>query len=68
MDWKKGTITFDDGSKYPAEFLVNNKGQVWNTRIHKDGKIIEEINANNFASKLNMEVENVYPYSTKIEK
>ena len=66
MDWKKGTIKFDNGSKYPAEFLVNNNGQIWNTRIHKDGKVIEEIDAQKFASKLNMEVDKVYPYSYEI--
>ena len=53
MPWKKGKIKFDDGSVYPAELLIKSDGQVWNARILKDGKVVEEIDASGFAGKLN---------------
>lgn len=68
MPWKKGKIKFDDGSVYPAELLVKSDGQVWNTRILKDGKIVEEIDANHFANKLDKSAEDVYPYSYEIDE
>ncbi|WP_432663427.1 hypothetical protein R9X47_22950 [Wukongibacter baidiensis] len=68
MPWKKGKIKFDDGSEYPAELLVKSDGQVWNARILKDGKIVEEIDANHFAKNLEKNAEDVYPYSYEIDK
>lgn len=68
VPWKKGKIKFDDGSVYPAELLVKSDGQVWNARILKDGKVIEEIDTNNFSKKLNKSTESVYPYSYELDE
>lgn len=68
MPWKKGKIKFDDGSVYPAELLIKSDGQVWNARILKDGKVVEEIDATGFAEKLNKSTESVYPYSFELEE
>lgn len=67
MPWKKGKIKFDDGSEYPAELLVKSDGQVWNVRVLKDGKVFEEIDVNNFAGRLNKDVESVYPYTYELD-
>lgn len=37
MPWKKGSVTFDDGSTYEADLLVKDDGEVWNMKIYKDG-------------------------------
>lgn len=68
MDWKKGTITFDNGTKCAAEFLVKPDGQIWNARIKKDGKTVEEIDVSKFANKLNMKVDDIYPYTFEIDE
>lgn len=68
MPWKKGKVKFDDGSVYPAELLVKSDGQVWNARILKDGKVVEEIDASSFAERLNKSTENVYPYSFELDE
>lgn len=49
MPWKKGRIKFDDGTVYPAEFLVQEDGSVWNARVHKEDGVVEEIDAQEFA-------------------
>lgn len=67
MTWKKGKIEFDDGTVYPADLLVREDGQVWNVRVHKDNGTIEEIDADKFAEKLGKSVDEVYPYTYKIE-
>lgn len=67
MSWKKGRIQFDDGSEYPADLLVKSDGQVWNARIYKDNGVIEEVDVENFAIKLNKTVDEVYPYTYKID-
>lgn len=66
MPWQKGKVKFDDGSVYPAELLVND-GEVWNVRVFKDNNVVEEIDARNFASKLNKSPEDVYPFTYEIE-
>ncbi|SHJ57482.1 hypothetical protein [Tepidibacter formicigenes] len=67
MPWKKGRIEFDDGSVYPAEILLREDGKVWNTKIYKDGKIINEFNPYDFANKLGKKVEDIYPYKYHID-
>lgn len=67
MPWKKGKVRFDDGTVYPADLLVNENGEVWNMKVYKDGGIIEEINAQEFASKLGKTAEDVYPFTYEIE-
>lgn len=67
MSWKKGRIQFDDGSQYLAELLVKSDGQIWNARIYKDNGVIEEVDVENFARKLNKTVDEVYPYTYKID-
>ncbi|GFP77302.1 hypothetical protein [Clostridium fungisolvens] len=62
MDWKKGIVTFDDGSSYDGEFLINEEGQIYNIKVFKDGKAIKEVNAEEFASSLGKSIEDVYPY------
>lgn len=62
MPWKKGRVTFDDETSYDAEFLVDENGQVLNSKIYKDGEVIKEIDAQAFANKLGKPVEAVYPY------
>jgi hypothetical protein len=68
MEWKRGVVKFDDGSEYTAELLVSENGQIWNSRIHKDKEIIEETNADYFASKLGKSVEDVYPYTCELKE
>ncbi len=68
MPWKKGKIKLDDGSVYPAELLVKSDGQVWNAKILKDGKIVQEVDADHFAKRLDKSAENVYPYSYEIDE
>lgn len=67
MSWKKGKVRFDDGSEYPADLLINDKGQVWNIKVHKADGVVEEIDADAFARKLNKKAEDVYPYTYTIE-
>lgn len=64
--WKKGIITFDDGTSYNAEILLNDNGEVWNVKVHKDGHVVHEIDADDFAKKLNKPCEKVYPYNIEI--
>ena len=66
MPWKSGKIKFDDGSVYPAELLVKEDGEVWNVKVFKDNDVIEEIDAQNFASKLNKDVAAVYPFTYEL--
>ncbi len=66
MPWKRGKIKFDDGSVYPAELLVKEDGEVWNVKVLKDNKVIEEIDAQHFANKLNKDVSAVYPFTYEI--
>lgn len=68
MPWKKGKVKLDDGSEYQAEMLVREDGQVWNVRIHKEDGVIEEIDAQAFASKLGKSVDDVYPYSYELQE
>ncbi len=68
MPWKKGKVKFDDGSSYPAELLVKSDGQVWNVRVFKENGTIEEIDAQSFASKLDKNVDSIYPYTYEIEE
>ncbi|GAA0177364.1 hypothetical protein SH2C18_06140 [Clostridium sediminicola] len=67
MEWKKGKVKFDDGSIYPAELLISEDGQIWNSKVFKDRKVIEEIDADNFALKLGKSVAEVYPYTCEID-
>lgn len=67
MPWKKGEVTFDDGSTYKAELLVNDKGEVWNMKIHKNNGIVEEIDAQKFANRLGKSAEDVYPFTYSIK-
>ena len=66
MPWKSGKIKFDDGSVYPAELLVKEDGEVWNVKVFKDNHVIEEIDAQNFANKLNKDVASVYPFTYEL--
>ncbi len=68
MPWKKGKVKFDDGTIYPAELLVKKDGEVWNMKIFKENNTVEEIDAQEFAQKLNKNVEEVYPFSYEIEE
>ena len=65
MAWKKGKVRFDDGSEYDAELLLHN-GEVWNMKIHKDGKVIKQIDAEKFASELGTTPEKIYPFTYDI--
>jgi len=67
MPWKKGTVTLNDGSVYDAELLIENNNQVWNVRIFKEGKVVEEIDASKFSAQLNKSPEDVYPFSYNIK-
>ncbi|MCY6371846.1 hypothetical protein [Clostridium ganghwense] len=67
MVWKKGRIKFDDGSEYPAELLVKSNGQVWNAKIYKDNGVVEEVDVENFAKKLDKTVDEVYPYTYELD-
>lgn len=66
MAWKKGRVRFDDGKEYKADLLVHN-GEVWNMKIHKDGQLIQQIDAESFASKLGTTPEKIYPFTYDIE-
>ncbi|MCG8401791.1 MAG: hypothetical protein MJA84_09360 [Firmicutes bacterium] len=66
MPWKNGKITFDDGTTYPAEFLVKEDGKVWNAKVHKEDGVIQEIDAHEFAAKFGKSAADVYPYSYEI--
>ncbi|MFZ5969195.1 MAG: hypothetical protein ACOYVK_18720 [Bacillota bacterium] len=68
MSWKRGKVTFDDGTTYPAELLVKSDGEVWNVRILKGNQVVEEIDAKAFADKFNKKPEDVYPFTYEIEK
>lgn len=67
MPWKHGNIKFDDGTVYPADFLLKDNGEVWNVKVYKEGHVIEEIDIENFAHKLNKRVEDVYPFTYKLD-
>jgi hypothetical protein len=67
MSWKRGTIKFDDGSTYPAEFLFNSDGEVWNIKVYKEGDVVEEVDAQNFATKLGKDMKDVYPFTYDVE-
>ncbi|OPJ56888.1 hypothetical protein [Alkalithermobacter paradoxus] len=67
MEWKKGRVEFDDGTVYPAEFLMRGDGKVWNVKVYKDGKVVKEIDADCFANNLGKSVEDVYPYKYHID-
>ncbi|QAA31473.1 hypothetical protein [Clostridium manihotivorum] len=62
MNWKRGIVTFDDGSSYDSEFLVNEEGQIYNVKVFKNGEAIKEVEAEEFAEKLGKSVEDIYPY------
>ncbi|WP_055669469.1 hypothetical protein [Desnuesiella massiliensis] len=62
MPWKQGRVTFDDGSTYNADLLVNEKGQVYNMKVYKGDKVIKEIDVQAFASELGKTPEDIYPY------
>jgi len=66
MPWKKGKVTFDDGTKYDAELLVSDEGDVWNMKIHKGNGVVEEIDAEKFASKFGKNADQVYPFNYEI--
>ncbi|GIM29179.1 hypothetical protein CPJCM30710_18450 [Clostridium polyendosporum] len=68
MGWKNGTVTFDDGTTYPGEFLINDDGSIYNMKVFKDGTAIKEINVEEFASKLGKTVQEVYPYKVELGK
>lgn len=68
MPWKKGKVKFDDGSVYPAELLVKDNGEVWNMKVFKDGGVVEEIDAQSFANRLDKSPESVYPFTYQIEE
>ncbi|SES95770.1 hypothetical protein SAMN05660297_01005 [Natronincola peptidivorans] len=68
MPWKHGKITLADGTIYPAEFLVENGKEIWNVKIHKGNNVVEEIDADYFASKLNKEPDDVYPFSYELDQ
>jgi hypothetical protein len=67
MPWKRGKVKFDDGTQYPAELLVKENGEVWNVRVIKDNGVVEEIDAQSFASRLGKKAEDVYPFTYEIE-
>ncbi|WP_425449001.1 hypothetical protein [Dethiothermospora halolimnae] len=67
MPWKKGKVTFDDGSTYNADLLVKDNGEVWNMKVYKDDGVVEELDAREFASRLGKSAESVYPFTYTIE-
>lgn len=67
MPWKRGKLKLDDGTIYPAEMLIKEDGQVWNVRIFKGDHVVEEIDAQSFASRLGKEAEDVYPFTYELE-
>jgi hypothetical protein len=66
MSWKRGHVTLDDGTVYPAELLIHDD-EVWNVRIFKGNNVIEEIDAETFAHKLGKKPEEVYPFTYELE-
>ncbi|MCC5909444.1 MAG: hypothetical protein JJT76_03275 [Clostridiaceae bacterium] len=68
MPWKHGEITLADGTKYPAEFLVENGKDIWNVKIHKGNNVVEEIDAEIFSNKLDKSPDEVYPFSYKLDR
>ncbi|AOY75228.1 hypothetical protein [Clostridium formicaceticum] len=67
MPWKQGKIKLADGTVYPAELLVENGKEIWNVKIHKGNNVVEEIDADSFAHKLNKNPEDVYPFSYELD-
>lgn len=63
---EKSKVRFDDGSIYPAEMLVNDSGEVWNVRVFKEGGQVEEIKAEDFASRLHKNVDDVYLFTYEL--
>ncbi|MCF8012000.1 MAG: hypothetical protein K9L17_12555 [Clostridiales bacterium] len=68
MSWKSGKVTLDDGTVYPAEFLLNENGQVYNMKVYKDEDTVEEIDAQNFSNKLGKDEKDVYPYTYELDE
>ncbi|MCT4595523.1 MAG: hypothetical protein N4A57_14840 [Anaeromicrobium sp.] len=66
MSWKRGNVTLDDGTVYPAELLIRD-GEVWNVRIFKEDNVVEEIDAEAFANKLGKKADDVYPFTYELE-
>ena len=66
MSWKKGIVTFDDGTSCKAEILLSKDGLVYNLKISKDGRDIKEVETEEFAKKLGKSVEEIYPYTVEI--
>ena len=66
MSWKKGIVTFDDGTSCKAQILLSKDGSVYNLKITKDGKDIKEVEVEDFAKKLGKSVEDIYPYNIEI--
>ena len=67
MPWKTGKIKLDDGTIYPAELLVKDNGEVWNIKVHKGNNVVEEIDAESFASRLGKNSDQVYPFTYEID-
>lgn len=67
MPWKKGKVTFNDGTIYPAEFLIEEDGEVWNIKVFKEDNVVEEMDAKRFASQLKKDVNDVYPFDYELE-
>ncbi|MCG8482084.1 MAG: hypothetical protein MJA31_02140 [Clostridia bacterium] len=68
MPWRSGKVKFDDGTVYPAEFLMNDSGEVWNVKVFKDNNVVEEIDASKFANELGKSPEDVYPFTYELEE
>ncbi len=68
MPWKKGKIKLADGSVYKADLLIERDSEVWNVKIHSQNGIVEEIKADSFASRLEKEPDEVYPFTYELEK
>ena len=66
MPWLKGKIKLADGAIYPAELLIEGS-EVWKVKIHSHKGLIEEINGDSFASKLEKEPNDVYPFTYELE-
>jgi hypothetical protein len=47
--------------------LVKDDRQVWNIKVHKDGKVIEEIDTQAFANKPGKDASQVYPFTYEID-
>lgn len=67
MPWKKGKIKLADGTVYPADLLIEKNNEVWNVKIHGTNGMIEEIDADSFASKLKKSPDDVYPFTYELE-